>query len=491
MSADSDPAQGLAGRVQRGVGWTMASQVAIQGLALMTSVVIARFMSPHDVGLATEAIVFVTLALVLVDLGFASVVVQRPDLTEADLSTLFWAGTAFGIVMTLIGLALSGPIAELYGQPRVQGLFAVLSVTFAIVAPGIVQGGLLIRDLQFRSLELRTIASTVASCTVAIVLAVLGAGPWAIVAQTITVGSVSTALLWRSSSWRPRWLFSTESLRGFFGFASHLLGAQMLRWANANLDNFLVGRVLGAAPLGAYSLAFGIALTPVSRIAVPVAQVFFPAFSRIRDRERIAEVWLRAVRLQAFAIVPSMLGLVVVAPDLVAAVFGAKWRSAAPVMQVLAGVALVQSLTAMNDGVLQALDNTRLLLRFTLVLSALTVVGFAAGLPWGITGVAWGYLIVALILHPVYVWLTGRGVGVSPIDWARCLTGTFQAAGVMLLADLVARRLLIHAGVPAGVRLVALTLLGIAVYLPLGLWRVPQVKNELRTLLEHRREARA
>jgi O-antigen/teichoic acid export membrane protein len=477
---------GLRGLVKRGVGWTMASQGVMQVLALLTSVVVARFMAPRAVGLAGEAIVFATLVIVIVDFGFGAAIIQRPTLSQDELSTLFWAGIALGVLLTLAGVALSAPIADLYGQPRVRDLFAVLSATFLIVAPGIVQGALLIREMRFRSLELRTIAATAVSCSTAITLAVLGAGPWAIVAQTLVMAGVSTVLLWKSSSWRPRWTFSLRTLRGFLGFSTHVLGAQMLTWANANLDNLLVGRYVGAAPLGAYSLAYGVALTPVNRVAVPITNVFFPAFSRLRERERIADVWLRAVRILAVLIVPLMFGLIAVAPDLVSAVFGRRWQAAAPVMQILAGIALLQALTALRDGVLTALAQTRTLFRFVLVLSALTLAGFAAGLPWGITGVAWGYLIVSVVLQPVSVWLTARAVGVSVWAWVRAVAGAVEAGAMMLAIVLVARWLLVRAGVPAGVRLAALVVLGAVVYVPAVLWRVPDIVAEVRSVLARR-----
>lgn len=479
----------ISGLVKRGVGWMMASQGIMQVLALLTSVVVARFLSPRQVGLANEAVVFVTLALVLSEFGFASVIVQRPTISDTESSSLFWAGIALGLALTLAGVALSGPIADLYGEPRVRALFAVLSLTFLVTAPGIVQGALLTRELAFRSLELRTIAATVSGCTTAIVLAILGAGPWAIVAQTITMASVSTVLLWRSSTWRPRRLFSSDVLREYRSFASHVLGAKMLYWANANLDNFLVGRFLGAAPLGAYSLAFAVALTPVNRIAVPLTQVFFPAFSRLRDRELIGEVWLRAVRMLAFIVVPAMFGLIIVAPDLVTVVFGAKWRHAGPVMQILAAIALLQTLTALHDGVLQALAQTRTLFRFTAVLSILTVIGFAAGLPWGIQGVAAAYLIVSVVMQPLFVWLTARIVGVSPLDWLRSIAGPVEASVAMLIVIGIARAVLVHAGVPAGLRLVTIIFAGVVFYLPAAAWRAPQVVEEIRNTLERRRAA--
>lgn len=472
----------LPGLVRRGVGWMMASQAAIQVMALLTSVVVARLLSPRQVGLASEGAVFVSLALVVGEFGFAAVIIQRPSLAELEISTLFWAGLGLGLLLTLLGVAVSPLVADLYGEHQVEPLFAVMSLTFLATAPGIVQGALLTRELRFRKLELRTIVATVSSCAVAIVLAVLGAGPWAIVAQMLTVSSVSTVLLWRSSTWRPGMMFSVPALRRFAGFTSHVLGSEFVVWANANVDNLLVGRFLGASPLGAYSLAFAVALTPVNRIALPLTQVFFPAFSRIREPARIAEVWLRATRILAFVAVPMMLGLIVVAPDLVSAVFGAKWRHAAPVMQLLAGIGLIQTMTTVNDGVLKALDRTRTLFRFRSILSVLTLVAFAAGLPWGITGATVGYLIASVVLQPVYVWLTLGAVGARPSQWLRSVLPVLLLGGAMLAVLLAVRHVFLSAGVPAGIRLAALILIGAIVYLGAVVALVPAIVNELRSV---------
>src|SRR5947207_188603 len=103
----------------------------------------------------------------------------------------------------------------------------------------------------------------------------------------------------------------------------------------------------------------------------------------------------------AFVAVPAMLGLIAVAPEFVTAVFGQKWHAAVPVIQLLAPVGLLGTLTTLNAGVLQVLDRTRALFRFTLVLSIASVGAFVAGLPWGIEGVATAYLIVTVALQPV------------------------------------------------------------------------------------------
>lgn len=489
-SADVE-AEELSGLVRRGVGWMMASQGAIQVMALLTSIVIAHFLSPRQVGLASEAVVFVSLTLTLGDMGVGSVIVQRARLSQLEISSLFWAGIGVGLALTLLGVAVSPLVADLYGEPKVEPLFAVMALTFVITAPGIVQGALMTKELRFRSLELRTIAATVTSCTTGIALAALGAGPWAIVTQTILMAGTSTLLLWRSSPWRPALRCSLTALREFREYAGHILGARLVGWANNNLDNLMVGRFLGASLLGAYSLAFSVALTPVNRVAGPVTQVFFPAFSQMREPDRIAPVWLRATRILAFVVVPVLAGLIVVAPDLVEVVFGRRWRHAAPVMQLLAGVALLQTLSALNDPILQALAQTRLLLRIRTAVSATTLVTFGIGTIWGINGAATGYLAACLVLHPIYILLTTRTVGISLLAWLRSVSRVGLVGAVMVGVLLAVRHLYVAHAVPALIRLLTLMLIGGLVYAALIVVFVPPIVGEIQAVMRRRRRVAA
>ena len=477
----------LGREVIRGAGWMLGAQATVQVIGLVTSMLVARFLGPRSVGLAGMALVFGSLALVIVDFGFASALVQKPKLDDEDASTAFWAGLGLGIALTLAGIGLSWPIAHFYRQPEVQPLFAVLSLCFLFTAPGIVQGALLTRELRFRSLQVRTIIATSISCAVAIVLAALGSGPWAIVAQDLTITSVSTILLWRSSSWRPSWRVSRDSLRTIMRFGGNVFGARFTDWGAKNTDNLLVGRFLGASSLGAYSVAFNVVVSPAKRISIPLAEVFFPAFSVMRDPKRIAATWLRAVRMVAFAIVPLMLGVLALAPDFVRIVFGPKWHAAVPILQILAPVGLLQALSGMNASVLQAINRPGLLFRFIAVASITTISAFAVGLIWGLEGVAIAYLIVEAGLEPSFMVLTSRAIGRRPSDWVRSVSGVLEAGLGMLVAVLALRSFLLRTSLPLGIRFGICVVLGGLSYIGLVLWRAPEIKREFRVLRERRR----
>jgi O-antigen/teichoic acid export membrane protein len=245
----------------------------------------------------------------------------------------------------------------------------------------------------------------------------------------------------------------------------------------------LIGRFLGPAALGVYGFAYNVMLVPFSRVAGPLTEVLFPAFSRIQtDKERMAAVWIRAVRLVASFSVPALAGLAVVAPDFVSVALGDRWSKAAILIQVLAWVGLLQSLQTLNPNILQALDRTRTLFRYSLVFFAFHLAAFGIGLQWGVVGVAVGYLCSSLVVEPLLGWVTARALGVSPLTILRALFGVFQASALMFAAVLATRLLLLEAGVDPLGRLGLSVLVGIAVYLPAWLWRVPEAVEELRSV---------
>jgi O-antigen/teichoic acid export membrane protein len=471
----------LRSRVLRGLAWKGASQVFLQLSRVAVALVLARLLAPHDYGVAGMALVVSSLVLVFSDVALGAALVQRRELSEADRSTAFWTSVAVGAAFTVLGVAVSWPAARFYNEPAVQPLLAALSLGFFVSALGTTQEALLVRDLGFRRLELRLMAGTAAGAAVGITAAVLGYGAWAIVSQQLAIAVVSTVLLWFVSPWRPSFTFSTASLRDLGGFSARVFGQRLLYYLHRNADNLLVGRFLGAAALGVYALAYNVMLVPFSRLGGPVQEVLFPAFSRLQDEpQRIAELWLRAVRLVGAVTVPSLAGLVVVAPDFVRVVLGPRWSAMVPVLQILAWVGLLQSLQTLNGNILQALDRTATLLRYAVVFFVVHLAAFVVGLQWGIVGVAAAYAVSTTLVEPLYAWVTTRAVGISLLRLGRTLAGVAAAAAAMAGCVLALRLLLVHQGVPVAPRLVLCILAGLAVYLPCCGLLVPELRRELR-----------
>src|SRR5436190_12282880 len=132
------PADGIRGRVLRGVAWKGTSQVFLQVSRAAVAIALARLLAPHDFGLAAMVLVFSSLVLVFSDLALGAALVQRPLVTEAERATVFWTSIVAGLGFTLLGIAVAGPVARFYHEPAVRGLVLVLSFGFVIGALGTV-----------------------------------------------------------------------------------------------------------------------------------------------------------------------------------------------------------------------------------------------------------------------------------------------------------------------------------------------------------------
>jgi O-antigen/teichoic acid export membrane protein len=475
-------------RVMRGLLWVGASQAGGQLTRALVAIFIARLLTPDEYGLAALALVFATLVMVFSDLALGAALIQRKTLSEVDRDTAFWTTLIAGVLFAAAGVALSGPIASLYGQPDAQPLLLVLSLSFVVSAFGATQQNLMLRDMDFRRVEVLPMIGGLVGGVAAVVAAVYGAGAWAIIVQYVGAVLVTTLLVWVRSSWRPRLAWSWASLKDLGGFSAYMLGQRLLFYLQANGDRFLIGRGLGTSALGVYAVAYNTMLVPASKLGGPLQRVFSPAFSRIQDQpERIAATWARVARLIAAVSVPALAGLVIVAPDFVPLVLGSHWEEAVPVVQILAWVGIVQAVQVINMDILLARGRARTMFRFAVVVTVSHLIAFGIGLQWGVIGVAAAYAISTTLVEPAQTVLAARALHVSPMIFVRAIFGVFQAAAGMALGVLAIRMALVDAGVPAEARLAICIATGVVVYAALCFWRVPELAAEARDLLSRRR----
>jgi O-antigen/teichoic acid export membrane protein len=486
----SSSSMDIRSRVLRGLVWVVASQAGLQITRAIVAIVVARLLTPEEYGLAALSLVFASLVLIFSDLALGAALIQRKTLSALDRDTAFWVTLASGVLFTGIGVAISGPVASLYGEPDAEPLLMALSASFVISALGATQQSLMLRDMDFKRVEILPMLGALVGGAAGVALAVMDAGAWAIIGQWMIGTAATTALMWMRSTWRPRMRFSVASVKRLGSFSLYMLGHRMLFYTQTNGDRFLIGRFLGTGALGVYAVAYNTILQPAARLGGPLQRVFSPAFSRIQDEpERIAATWARVSRLLAAITVPALAGLVVVAPDFVPLVLGEHWRDAIPVVQVLAWVGLVQALQTLHMDILMARGRGKTILRFSIVLTTVHTLAFIVGLQWGVVGVAVSYAITTTFVETSLTVIAARALGVSPFVFFRALSGAFQAALGMCAAVLAVRLALVDA--PTALRFAACVVTGAVVYPALLLWREPALLEEVKGLLRRRSAGRA
>ncbi|WP_268836160.1 lipopolysaccharide biosynthesis protein [Synechococcus sp. Nb3U1] len=429
---ETSPSNNLRSCLFSGLRWKVGSQVMQQILSLGSAVVMARLLSPEDFGLLSMASVFTGIVHVVLDLGLGAALVQRANIESHHISSVFWMNIGVGFGLSLVGIFLSWPIAIFYQTPAVQWVISALACCFFIVALGSTQEALLTRKMRFRALELRRMLSHLVGIIGGLIMAYMGWGVWSLVGRIVITSLLGTILLWYVSNWRPTWKFRWADIQQMSGFSNNVLGGNLLGYVGRNVDNLLIGRFLGAVELGFYSMAYNLMTAPLDRIAQVLAGVLFPALARQQeDLTKVKQSWFRANQLVVAVVIPLVVGLILLAPELIRVFYGEKWLPAAPILQILAVRALVVGLKALDGTVLIAIGQTQLRLNLIATSVGVAVLSFLIGIPFGIRGVALSFTSFTSLVSIIGLYLTLKCVNSNFIAYFSNLSEILYATAGM------------------------------------------------------------
>ena len=343
------------------------------------------------------------------DLGLSNATVQRSEVTHAQISFLFWVNVVLSLAVALIVVALAPLIAWFYHEPRLVWVTLVLSLTFVFGGLTVQHQALLRRQMEFKALAVRDVVSLAGGIAVGIALALLGFGYWSLVAVLFTTSVLNCILVWTICSWRPGRFQRGVGARGMLAFGGNLTAFNLLNYFSRNFDNILIGRVLGSAPLGIYTKAYGLLMLPIAQINFPMAAVLLPGLSRLQnDPVEYGRLFVNAVRAIALLTVPIVVFSFCFSHDVVVVLLGQRWLAVAPVFQLLAPAALFGAISFAPGWLCQSLGRTRRQLYYAMVSAPMCVGGFLIGIKWGIAGVAVSYSITFSVLFCGYVWYSTK-----------------------------------------------------------------------------------
>lgn len=387
-----------------GVKWSGISQFMRIGTQGITSVILARLLLPEDFGLLGMALVFTGLVAIFNDMGIGSAIVQKQDLNQENLSSIFWFNLLIGALAMLIIILAAPLIAGFYGQNSLTSIISVMSVSFLFTSLSMVQNSLFLKELRFKKMTLLELTSTISASLLGICLAFLGYGVWSLVWQNVSMTFIYAALVWITERWKPVLHFNWKDIKTIIGFSANLSGFSFLNYFSRNADYLLIGKFLGATALGHYTLAYTMMLFPLSNISSVLSKVMFPALSQIQyDNSKFKLFYLKSTKYIAFVSFPMMLGLFAVADEFVLVVFGAKWVPVIFLIKILSIVGLMQSIGTTVGSIYLAKGRTDWMFRWGIFSSIIIVGAIIIGLQWGINGVAVCYAIsVLLIVYPSF-----------------------------------------------------------------------------------------
>ncbi len=425
-------------------------------LKIAVLVLLTRLLSPADFGVVSAALIIIVFALTFSQLGLGPALVQRPTLEPAHISTAFVASSIFGLIAGVLVWLAAPAIADFFRMPNLTSVVRVLAVVFPVMGFSTVAESLVQREMRFRLLANADVVSYGIGYGLGIILAILDWGMWSLVAAHLTYSILRSAVLLRVEPPRLHPLPSRRPFRELMDYGVGQSAGRIAVFFANQADNLVVGRFLGAAPLGLYSRAYQLMAVPTALLGDVLDRVLFPTMSRVQDEpRRLASAYLQGTAFVALLTLPAGVVAALVAPELVEVAFGSRWADLVPPFQVLALGMMFRTSYRMSDSLSRATGKVYRRAWRQALYAALVFLAAWVGQLWGVAGVAAGVL-VALFIN--YVLMAQLSLSVGEITWLRFVQAQLPAFSLTLLVGVVAFAVLTGArylGLPPFVRLVA------------------------------------
>jgi O-antigen/teichoic acid export membrane protein len=474
----------LRDKAARGVLWSFLEYGGGEGISFVVFLVLARLVAPEDFGIVSLAGVFVAFVQVFLVQGFADAVIQRRELTQDHVSTAFWANMAIAGAFFVATLAGADLIAAAFGQPRLAPVLRCLALVFVSTGLISIHQAVFKRELHFASFAIRALVGITAGGVAGTLMALAGYGVWALVGQQLVNGLASVVVIWATSDWRPRPRFSPACFRDMAGFSVNVIGSNLVGFAYKKLDVLLIGAFFDAAQLGYYYLVQRILITMGLVTLSTVQSIVMPVLSRLQDeKERFREVFATTIQLVHAVWLPMALGMGLVAAPLIPLLFGTKWQSSVPLMEIMSLTAFSAVFSFFSGPVLYAAGRPASHLKLSLAQVALTVAVFLPMTRFGIAGIAIFYALIFALVAPLHLWVLRRDAGIEP--WSvvrRCAAPTL--AGLAMAAAVLALKAEMHGALSPVVLLGALITLGALVYGGVLFLAAPDLVRRVVALIE-------
>lgn len=478
---EAEPEEALGRSVGRAMGWSTLAQILGRAGSFAVGIVLARLLTREDFGAYAVTLVAMSLLIVVNDLGVIGAVIRwSGDVREVARTSATLSAVSSTLIF--IGACLAaGPFAAALGSPESANLVRVLMIVILIDGFSASHQAILIRTFRNDRLAFAELVGFALGTPITIALAVAGGGPWSIVIGRVVGAAGVAVMVVRAAPFPIRPEFDRVLARRVLGFGLPLALGAVVAQAVLNVDYIVVGRQLGTLELGVYLLAFNLSSWPATLVSAAIERVAFAGFSRlVEDRERLVSVLPRAIGVVTSALVPMVVLLVVLAPEVIRVLYGDKWIMAVTPLRflvVLGGLRIVIDLL-MNLSIADGRPGVALRIRMGWLAAVVPALAAGAALD-GLRGVGVAHVLVAGVVTIPWLLIDARRSGISSLALGRQVARPLAAGAVSVTTMLALEPLVPGVFVQLVVVGAAGTLAYLAVLLPrneLILWAVSRVR---------------
>lgn len=393
--------------------WTAVQQFGSQGVTFVVSILLARILEPEDFGAIALVGVISGMAALLMNSGMTISLVRTKEVTDKDLSTVFYFN--IGVALLMYGIIYwTAPWVETFY--RLEGLTSIIrvySIIFVIQAFSAVQKTLISKALAFRKLFSIQLPSLIVGSISGVLMAYFGFGVWSLVYMALIQYVLDSVQFWLKSDFRPKRIFDIPSFRKHFGFGINITLSTIINVLFQNLYVVYIGKVFSPAILGFYNRAENLRNLPVNNIKNILKKVLVPFFSTIQDDLELKKYYRRIISSVVFLLSPLLVILIFQADPVIRILLTEKWIQVVPYLQILCFAGFLFPLSEYNINVLVVKGRSDLVLKVEVYKKIITLVVFAVSLIWGMYGLLVGQVVNSIVIYFLNSWYTVKMINYS------------------------------------------------------------------------------
>jgi len=371
--------------IAKGIVWDFLGKASYQGVGFVISIFLARLLFPEDFGLIGMVMAFIGIAGVFIDMGLGAAIIQREDIQEIHLSSVFWINLTVALSISILCFLGAPIVSSFYNNSDILKLAKVLSFTFLFSGLSSIHRSILIRKMDFKYLAKIGVISAIISGTIGIVFAYRGYGVWSLVIQNYLSLIISSLLLWKGTKWLPSLIFNWKAIKPLWSYSNKLFISSILEAIYSRIDVFIIGKLFNSSILGYYSRGVTINQLVANYSSGSLNTVLFPALSKIQND--ISQVKVKIIKFyNVAAFLAFLMGgvLFLTSEDLIVLLFSEKWLPTSKYFEILVLSSFVYPLSAVILTPLRSLGYSSTFLKLEIIkkifLSIALIVGFTFGI---------------------------------------------------------------------------------------------------------------
>lgn len=378
--------------------WRFSERMLAQIVTFIVSIVLARLLSPEEYGTVTLIMIFITIADVFANAGFGNALIQKLNVDNIDYSSVLYVSIIVSIILYFILYFTAPFIGAFYNDQTICTALRVLALRIPIASFNSVQQAYVSKNMMFKRFFFSTLFGTLLSGIIGCIMAYLGFGIWALIAQYLVNTIVNTLILWFTVKWRPNLVFSFKRVKSLFSYGWKLLVSSLLDTGYNQLRSLVIGVRYSSSDLAYYNRGQQYPQLLVTNINASISSVLFPAISQNQNNLSVVKnMTRRAIKTSSYILWPLMFGLAVISKPLVSLMLTDKWLPCVPFIQIACFTYGFWPIHTANLEALKAIGRSDLFLKLEIIKKCFGVFLLVVSMNYGVMAIALSLVVSTVV----------------------------------------------------------------------------------------------